>query len=324
MSEMFDSDAWTIEGLEDLDIVFEEPVIISSRKEARELQGSINGETLSAEDRTAAVALLDATITNLIDTKGRVSGWVRYIDKHTGEVKDILVNNQSMIFNGYSLMPVNPVLVTDYDDGYEGELRYQVFISAQAIDLDEVGADVYVSCHATLDSVVEFDDTSFDKAEAWLRNYYPDAMDELDQLIYEDYGTDESNTIISLGGYKLPAARFDDENDVRRYFDIYLKNILVMDKEVPYICSLEGTVYIQGDDGRYDGGSIDMEGSYALFKFIEPALPFIINSHECGEDMIYLLMQYIPENYSEEGMMMYVPVSSITDMRSVRHSYHTA
>lgn len=170
---------------------------------------------------------------------------------------------------------------------------------------------------SSTDILVEAQQHSLEHANAWLENYYPDLMEEVDGRLYA--GDVESETDMLLGLKGLDLSDISDDLAAQARLETYLTEIIEPDKFVPYIMGFKGDVFLPRE-----GGYMEQHKTEAVsFVIIEAIRPLSMPNEDDVKVQLVVVARVDTGDRSTNPGQYVLTVDGINALHSLR-SQHTA
>lgn len=304
----------------------EEPSLTAARARAAEYKPVVDDIVDRHDERIDdIVGELDDEVSKLLGLEASFTGSLGYKMPDDGKLIHRFAEDLPIIFNGFNIVPreIDPT-----SSGGSGlfSVMYEVHVPVEFIYPDSDNgrnANQRIAIVASINSAINFEESTIERAGLWLRHSYPEYIDQIDGIILEDYEGDESNLVINLKDFRITNFDSDDYNDLRHNIQTYINDRLKLDVDFGYAMMLDGHIYVKGEDGAYSLASIKGEDGYLLMKAISLHVPEIKGADDIYRGGVCILAKLMPKDRAEDGFEAVIPTSSIVDMQSMRHSYYS-
>ncbi len=318
-----------------LDSASEEFCVRDARAYAQELNLLLinEGDRVLSDDETGSIITeLDKKVERYIGGDVIITGHVQYMNRNTGRIERMFVEDMEASFNGY-IFDINypQGFFTDEDqDYYDFEepiartrrIGYNALVRPSLVDsgLEDSGRQ-RVGVIFDIDSHISFKEISGSRASAVLESIEPQLLSEIDERIMGEDVKSESDALLGLRGLQIETP--DDinvRNELFRAIESYLEEVIGIDVWLPYIINFYGKIYTLDEEGEIENeGLLDtkVKSLCSIYKIcvVEPMEDESVAS-------IYLDLRIYGQPTGEVSEVYRLKLDDIASLRSLRDDFY--
>lgn len=309
--------------LSELDLAVEEPTLTKARQNAELYNQVLAGMIPTNEDTRYIVEDLDESMGEFVSCTAKVTGRFTYRDVLTSEFVERFIEDFEVTFNGFALS--SPQLDEINEPVVGMQVGYHIIIGAKLLypDHDDIGDGDLIAGTMKLDTIIDFDGVSFDRAQSWLTHSYPDIVDAIDHCVLNPDESDESNRILNLKGFEIENIDGEDTDTLRMYLQIYLNTVFPLDQGVPYSCTINGEAFQQDANG--ENREVELKtGTDALLMHLDHFIVPLVEDERGQKKMsVYMSTRSLSPDYTASELVFHIPIESFSHIMSLRHAYYS-
>jgi hypothetical protein len=314
MSESY-SETSLNKQIEQLDASVSDPYIQRAIKLAQEFNKLFEEISPTKQERDDIIDEIEEQWGDLNKMQVSLCGWISTQNEYGDIVKsyheDVCAVSNGFIMDDVDLFQDGQLLTT------KAAIKHHVFIKSRDLNL-EGEDDTWVGATADLDEIIiDVPSVSFERATAWLAVNYPEFIDEVDQRILNAQGT-EADAIIALQGLDIPVEFTESELAVNS-ISAYLREIIQLDRVVPYSVRIKGETHVVGEDQVFQRGIID---SGAILADLVSISVDVYDRKVSNKPELFIFMKTAMSDRLALPLRLDVPITSIMALMSIRSAYY--
>ncbi len=313
--------------------------VSQANERALELQKLLDENAVNREEAEEMIEELDRLAHHVIGKPCEMLGGVDIVlEDYEGNITRENVSRASVAFAGYSIVmgaDNHPPYVCYVGNIVRAADNTGWLAGLHDVDMTIEAANLYTA-YVPLDTPINFPIASGRRALAWLNELYPETVEEIDWLLFNntdklidgnvrsgDFDVREEQALLGLGGFTL--SRPDDISDAgwenyKASVLQYVSYLTIVDTQMPYYVSMAGPMYDHiADTPVYAECDIALLQAKALV-FVDMTR-FSAQRNDSNKDLEYIFalrgMVYSDDLYEHPSDIL-VPISAFTSLQPVR------
>ncbi len=303
--------------LHDLEFMFTDPFVERVIAMASTYNTMFEESTPSSDEVMSALNDLSNEWGNLKGSHIKYTGFVQVKSFEDEDTMDrIFLDEIEVISEGFCAVKEST------PQGYVQKIKHLLRVDIKDIhDFESYKGSTQMHAIGDVENaMLRIESASLDHAAKWLSLAYPDLINEIDSRVYNGTGY-EDDALLSLRNIDFNSLADINDAYTRTCIQIYINNIVDIDKTAPYATSLEG--YARLDRGESITHTIKSDKNLVHIHDIN-FQPSFYDENDDTQWSLSAFVAILPKDRTEDIQKVVVPVETIQSLISIRRTFYSS